>query len=305
MLIDLVQLRTFVVVAEEQHLTRASERLHISLSAASAHVRAVEDNLGTQLFVRTNRSLELTRAGHLIFAKAKHVLNEATLLTSFAREIGGAIEGQLVVGSDIDPASSRIAEVIAAVHTQHPAITVDLRVRQGVNIGHGLKTGELDVGLLLGADLADSTFAYYRVKNTPFCVAGPAAWKERIQTADWAELARMPWVEPADRSPGHDSMMLDMFEKRGLKPIVVGRFENAMLGAAMAQAGIGLVIIREELAARVVAEGRLVLAPIARTNLPLHLAHLAARRNDPLIHAFLDAAQKMWPAMGLHSAAEN
>ena len=89
MQIDLVQLRTFVAVAEEQHLTRAAERLHISQSAASAHVRAVEDRLDTQLFVRTNRSLELTRAGQLLLAKAKILLNEAAIFISFARELRG------------------------------------------------------------------------------------------------------------------------------------------------------------------------------------------------------------------------
>ena len=87
MLIDLVQLRTFVAVAEEQHLTRAAERLHVSQSAASAHVRAVEDNLGSQLFIRTNRRLELTRAGQLLLQKAKNLLNEEALFMSFAREL--------------------------------------------------------------------------------------------------------------------------------------------------------------------------------------------------------------------------
>src|SRR4030095_12878317 len=78
MVIDLVQLRTFVAVAEEQHLTRAAERLHMSQSAASAHVRAIEERLGTQLFVRTNRSLEPTRACELLLAKATTLLNDAT-----------------------------------------------------------------------------------------------------------------------------------------------------------------------------------------------------------------------------------
>ena len=89
MRIDLVQLRTIVAVAEEQHLTRAAERLFISQSAASAHVRALEDQLDTQLFVRTNRSLELTRAGQLLARKAKALLNEEAQFTSFARELRG------------------------------------------------------------------------------------------------------------------------------------------------------------------------------------------------------------------------
>ena len=114
MLIDLAQLRTFVAVAEEQHLTRAAERLHISQSAASAHVKAIEESLDVQLFVRTNRSLELTRAGTLLLGRAKVLLNEATVFTSFALEVRGKIEGHLVIGSGSDPGSSRIGRMVAA-----------------------------------------------------------------------------------------------------------------------------------------------------------------------------------------------
>ena len=95
--IDLVQLRTFVAVAEQKHLTRAAERLHISQSAASAHVRAVEESLDLQLFVRTNRSLELTRVGELLLAKARALLNESAVFASYAREIRGKTEGRLVL----------------------------------------------------------------------------------------------------------------------------------------------------------------------------------------------------------------
>src|SRR5690349_15271632 len=113
MLVDLVQLRTFVAVAEEQHLTRAAERLHISQSAASAHVRSIEDSLDTQLFVRTNRSLELTRAGQIMLRRARTLLNGAAEFTSFAREIRGKVEGNLVVGASSEPSASRIGEVVA------------------------------------------------------------------------------------------------------------------------------------------------------------------------------------------------
>ncbi len=87
MLTDLVQLRTFVAVAEEQHLTRAAERLFISQSAASAHVRAIEERLETQLFDRTPRGLALTQTGRLLVQKARTLLNEESLFSSFAREL--------------------------------------------------------------------------------------------------------------------------------------------------------------------------------------------------------------------------
>ena len=74
---DLTQLRTFVAVAQEGHLTRAAERLHISQPAASTHVRALEAYLQVQLFARTNRGLELTAAGRRLADSAERVLSSA------------------------------------------------------------------------------------------------------------------------------------------------------------------------------------------------------------------------------------
>lgn len=296
MLIDLVQLRTFVAVAEEQHLTRAAERLHVSQSAASAHVRAVEESLGTQLFIRTNRSLELTRAGQLLLVKAKALLNEATLFTSFAREIHGKIEGHLVLGSTSDPASSRIGEVIAALRAAHPLITVDLRARPSSGAQEGLKTGEFDIGLLLGRP-TNAAFTYYQLTTIPFRVAGPAAWKEQIERANWAELAALPWICPTDSSLAYSTMLKKLFDERGLQLNAVARFDNATLGRAMLEAGVGLMLMREEHVKQGLEQGVLVTSPIAYADFPLFMAHVTSRLNDPLVCAFLAAATKVWPDM--------
>ena len=306
MLIDLVQLRTFVAVAEEQHLTRAAERLHVSQSAASAHVRAVEESLGTQLFIRTNRSLELTRAGQLLLGKAKALLNEATLFTSFAREIHGKIEGHLVLGSTSDPASSRIGEVIAALRAAHPLITVDLRARPSSGAQEGLKTGEFDIGLLLGRP-TNAAFTYYQLTTIPFRVAGPAAWKEQIERANWAELAALPWICPTDSSLAYSTMLKQLFDERGLELNAVARFDNATLGRAMLEAGVGLMLMREEHVKQGLEQGVLVTSPIAYAEFPLFMAHLTSRLNDPLVCAFLAAATLVWPGMAItpsHGASQ-
>ncbi|VTU45338.1 Hca operon transcriptional activator (plasmid) [Variovorax sp. SRS16] len=298
MMIDLVQLRTFVAVAEEQHLTRAAERLHVSQSAASAHVRAVEECLDTQMFVRTNRNLELTRAGQLLLAKAKALLNEATLFTSFAREIHGKLEGHLIVGSTSDPTSSRIGEVIAALRCAHPLITVDLRARPSTGAQEGLKTGEFDIGLMLGRP-TNAAFTYYQLTTIPFRVAGPAAWKEQIEGASWAELAALPWICPTDSSLAYSTMLKQLFDERGLELNTVARFDNAMLGRAMLEAGVGLMLMREEHVKHGLEKGFLVTSSIAYAEFPLFLAHATSRLNDPLVCAFLSAAVQAWPEMAV------
>lgn len=296
MMIDLVQLRTFVAVAEEQHLTRAAERLHISQSAASAHVRSVEDNLDTQLFVRTNRSLELTRAGQMVLRQAKTLLNEAAEFTSFARVVRGKLEGNLVIGASSEPSTSRIGDVVAALRAKHPLITVDLRARPSSGTRQAMKTGELDFGILLGRPL-DPGFTYYQLATMRFRIAGPAAWKDQIESADWAELANMPWLTPADSSLAYSAMLTQLFADRGLDLNTVVHFDNSALGRSLLKAGVGLTLMHEQHALEGEREGYLAISPIAHAEFGLFAAHVSSRCSDPLICAFLEAIKEAWPDM--------
>lgn len=294
MMIDLVQLRTFVAVAEEQHLTRAAERLHISQSAASAHVRSVEEALDAQLFVRTNRSLELTRTGQLLMAKAKVLLSEATLFSSFARELRGKIEGHLVIGSSSDPASSRVGDIVNALRARYPLVTIDLRGRPSSGTHQGLKLGELDIGMLLGRPV-DNSLTYYKLRSIKFRVAGPAAWKDKIENADWAELASLPWITPTESSVAYMDMLKEMFDNRGLELNKIVSFDNSVLGRSMLEAGVGMMLVREEHAKESADRGMVAMSPYAVAEHPIYLAHVASRRNDPLIHGFLEATTDVWP----------
>ena len=299
MLVDLVQLRTFVAVAEEQHLTHAAERLHVSQSAASAHVRAVEASLGSQLFVRTNRRLELTRAGHLLLEKAKTLLNEEVQFVSFARELRGKMEGKLTVSTGSDP-GTRIGEIVAALRARHPLVTIDLLVRPSSGARKALKSGELDVGLFLGRPV-DAGFTFYELAIVHFLVAGPAAWKEKIETADWAALAGLPWITPS-ASSAYSAMLAQLFGERELELNSVVRFEHAVQGRAALKAGAGMMLMREEHAVQGEREGHLAISPIARTQFALSIAHQSSRKDDPLIRAFVEAARQVWPEMRLSKA---
>ncbi len=294
MLIDLVQLRTFVTVAQEQQLSRAAERLHMSQSAASSHVRAIEERLGTQLFVR-GRTLELTRAGQLLVQRAAGLLNEAAEFISFAREIEGKMEGMLVVGATSEP-HTRIAQVITLLRAQQPLVTVDLRARVSQSARRGLESGELDIGVVLGKP-TDARFTFYELRKMRYLITGAAAWKDKVKNADWTELARLPWIGPSGDSSAQSGMIAELFGQRGLKLNIGVLFENAAHGRALLHAGVGVILLPEEDALEGVRQGTLAVSPLGHAEYSLSIAHHASRVNDPLIQAFVAAAVEAWPGL--------
>jgi len=296
-LIDLVQLRTFVAVAEEQHLTRAAERLHISLSAASAHVRAIEDRLESQLFVRTNRNLELTQIGETLLRRAKVLLNEAVLFSSFARELSGKVQGTLTVGTSSDLAANRMGEIVSEMRAYHDLVKVDLRIRPSSSTRQGLKNGELDVGVLLDRP-GDRAMVYHELTTVKFNIVGPVGWKDRLESATWEELADFPWITPANSSMAYARILHDLFGARGLMLNTVIGFDNATTAYALVQRGVGVTLVRRDHALEGQAAGCLAISPLVTdAQYSLCIVHLVNRREDPVIRAFLDAAAQVWPGM--------
>jgi len=97
---ELRQLEHFVAVAEESHFTRAAELLQISQSGLSASIRALETELGTPLFVRSTRRVELTEAGRVLLAESHRTLASVAAAHDAVAAVRGVLRGTLSVGGN-------------------------------------------------------------------------------------------------------------------------------------------------------------------------------------------------------------
>ena len=100
---ELYQLRSFAMVAELGHLTRAAERLHVSQPALSAQIKGLEDELDVALFERSAAGMTLTKAGRDLLPAALDVLAAEQRLRGRAAEMHGARRGKLRLGTVADP----------------------------------------------------------------------------------------------------------------------------------------------------------------------------------------------------------
>jgi hypothetical protein len=126
-----------------------------------------------------------------------------------------------------------------SLRRRHPYISVDLHARAFSGVRQGLKTGEVDVGIFLGRPV-DPDLAYVSLMTERFVVAGPAAWKDHIDSADWAGLGAMPLGDAQRHSSMAYAVMLkQLFGDRGVELNTVVQYDNEAVGRSMVHAGVG------------------------------------------------------------------
>jgi DNA-binding transcriptional LysR family regulator len=142
--VDLRKLRYFVAVAEELHFGRAAERLHIAQPVLSRQIRALEDELKVQLFVRTKRATELTKAGRQLLEDGRPLLASAE---ATRRRAVQAARGSRTFTVGFMPGITLTAAV-RALTAKHPDLTVELLRTSWDDQVEVLHDGRADVSIV-------------------------------------------------------------------------------------------------------------------------------------------------------------
>jgi DNA-binding transcriptional LysR family regulator len=147
--LDIRQLQYFVAVAEEEHVGRAAERLHISQSPLSRQIAQLEERLGLTLFERSQQRIRLTADGRTFLAETRALLTHATRLESLARRLGRGDEGGLCIGYLENAMHSGVlSDALRALRETRPAVHIALYNMQSVDQLEGLRQRSLDIALV-------------------------------------------------------------------------------------------------------------------------------------------------------------
>ena len=238
---ELRTLNYFVTVAEELNITRAAQILRISQPPLSAQIKNLEEELGTELFVRGKRRLKLTDAGQLLYQHAKDILKlsekASAEITSLSRGMTGTVTVGLVEGMAPDIA----AEWFVGFLAEHPGVRFRIldgnsddlieKMRGGL-IGLAVITAPYDQQLLNSFQVGQETMVALMNRSHPL-----ASGKEYLEVAD---LVREPLIVPSRKA--HIETIRHWFREIGEGPDIVCEMDNYLDAAALAGRGIGISI---------------------------------------------------------------
>jgi DNA-binding transcriptional LysR family regulator len=146
---ELRHLRYFVAVAEEENVTRAAQRLHVSQPPLSRQIRDLEEELGVALFERSAKSVRLTDAGRVFLNEARAVLDRADEATRAVKAISTGATGELHVGFAPSLAVDILPRALRQFQAEAPGIRVQLHDMSSEEMLTGLRENKIAVAVMV------------------------------------------------------------------------------------------------------------------------------------------------------------
>ena len=267
--VDMELYRIFYVVAKNKHMTRASEELFISQPAISQAIKKLESQLGGTLFLRSNKGMELTEEGKMLYSYIKDAIelinNAEADFTSF-KDLD---KGEIKVGISTTLTKLVLMDAIKNFHNDYPNIDIKITNELTSNLVEDLKRGKLDFVIYNEGDI-NETGVDTKIITTlkEGFIYNPTYYKDEIRS--FKGLNKYPLILQKSESNSRrklDAYLLD--NKVILKPKMEVVSQDLVLEFTNAGLGIGYTLI-----------------DLAKRNYP-DLKELSINKNLPSINVLL------------------
>ncbi|MEJ8661317.1 MULTISPECIES: LysR family transcriptional regulator [Streptomyces] len=244
------QLVYFVAVAETLHFTQAAERVHVSQPSLSQQIRALEKELGAELFSRARGNVALTDAGETLLPLARRILADADTARHEVQELAQLRRGRIRLGATPSVCTGLLPDVLRAFHDLHPGIELLIEESGSHDLVRELARGALDLALVvLPLPTPSPALTTVELLQEDLVVVSSAAAPAPRRPVRIADLEGEPLVMFRH---GYDLRDLTVAACRaaGFEPAftVEGGEMDAVLG--FVRAGLGLAVVPRMVAAR-------------------------------------------------------
>ena len=300
---ELRHLEHFVAIAQESSFTQAAKRLHLSQSALSISIRALERDLGTRLFERTSREVALSDAGRALLPEACRILNDVEVARRAVGDVGSGLRGVLRIGLMQAIPLIDLAEILARYNKERPLVEIRPRAAEGGSaaLAEAVCRGDLDAAFVCLPGGAPAGVALTPLAAEPIrLVCRPDHPLAARTSVAISELGDERFV---DFPVGFGSRAsLDMeFTRAGIEHLVTVEVPDLSTLIELVRAGIALATLPLSL---LVGRGRFAVVDLEPAPVfEVALAVPSGRPPKAATQAFLDLLTEVYPGASRRSTS--
>jgi DNA-binding transcriptional LysR family regulator len=286
---ELRLLKTFQAVAEAGSFTHAAARIHLTQAAVSVHIRQLEEEIATPLFLRVNKKLYLTEAGRALLVHAETILRAHDEAKAELASLGESSRGRLRIGVTSTTFTLHpLPEILSEIKRRFALL--DLAVVGGTSerIVEQILAGHLDVGIVsLPVEASDLTTETLR-SDRLVAVMNPTHRLAAEKSVTMAQLTAEPLI--LSEHGGNTRRLLDLFfEKHHLEPTIIMELQRTEAIIKMVELGFGVTILPHGAARTGVARDSLRAVPVKELSVrwQFGVAYLKSDYIAPALESFL------------------
>ena len=240
---DLQQLRVFREAAKSGGFTRASENLRLSQSTISLHIKQLEEELGSPLFLRSKKRVFLNEAGQLLLQYTDRIFQEIKNAEMAVQELNRLERGTIRLGSGGTTVTYLLPKILGAYQRRYPQIELVVVTGSSEELALAVHQQTLDLAVVMQPVLPSLAVEILPIlrEELVFVVSSshPLASKQELDAED---VAGVPFISFL-RGSAMQALLESHFNRAGVKPRVAMEMENIEAIKSLVRAGLGAAVL--------------------------------------------------------------
>ena len=240
MIMELYQLGYFIEIARQRSFTRAAERLHMAQPALSQQMKNLESELGTALFIRGRKEIQLTAAGKAFLPRAEALLTQAEAAKAIVSDVAQLRGGKLIIAAIPSVSACLLPEVIRSFSRLHDKVELQLIEDSSERVAENVESGLADIGFLQ-LPASKSAFETRTIISEPFVLlvakSHPLVKQKEVALK---QLAAESFIFYKGRARDTAS---EACRKAGFEPRIACESGELETVRALVAAGLGLAVV--------------------------------------------------------------
>jgi len=243
---DIRQMRYFMTIAKEKQITRAAKKLNMAQPPLSQQLKQMEDELGTQLFERNGRTIELTYAGKIFYARAKGIIGQMEDAIREIKEAREGLRGELSLGAMRISSTTYFSQKIYDFRKKYPLVTYKVIGGDPFQIAQNLENRVVEIAIVRPPVKVDMAVHTLEFEAEPYVLVIPKMWKEFDQRTSIAmkELDEMPlMLIHQNNGEGAYEAIMNNCISAGINPNIICECPDSFVLLSFVVTGIGATIL--------------------------------------------------------------